>query len=217
VQHQLSAPAVSRFKSQVGKRTRRRHNIGAAELSLIMLTFLVARDTPSRRSCVAYGPAEASSAALHGADGLHEESQRVVRLDARARDPGMLGLGGTICKIAPGTTRPVSFTSIGSRVGFTRGSDDFFYSSSYTLDEIWRIHPARCGAATLFAGSHATPGLVEAVGTAARFDYPSGMVSLGTNLYFAELNNYDIRGFDLGGQPSRARSGTWGLIKALYR
>jgi hypothetical protein len=128
---------------------------------------------------------------------------------------GMLGVGGTIYKIPPGTTTPVAFTSIGSCVGFTRASDGYFYASSYGFHELWKIDPTT-GAATLFAGEHATPGLVEAVGTAARFYYPSGLLDLGGALYVAELTNHDIRSIAISG-PTPARTSTWGRLKSLYR
>lgn len=128
---------------------------------------------------------------------------------------GMLGLGGTIYKIAPGTTTPVAFTSIGSCVGFTRGPDRNFYASSYDFDEIWQINPVT-GAATLYAGQHGSNGLVLAAGTAARLYQPSGMVSLGDTLYTAELTNHDIRSIGMD-SASPARAASWGRLKRLYR
>ena len=49
------------------------------------------------------------------------------------------------------------------------------------------------GVVSTFAGSAGSSGSTDATGTAARFSYPRGMTTDGTNLYLADVGNHKIR------------------------
>jgi hypothetical protein len=52
------------------------------------------------------------------------------------------------------------------------------------------------GVVTTLAGAAGAYGSADATGTAARFDWPRGVTTDGTNLFVADSDNYTIRGID---------------------
>jgi uncharacterized alkaline shock family protein YloU len=83
-------------------------------------------------------------------------------------------------------------------------------------------------AVTTFAGSAGTSGSTDATGTSARFKYPVGITTDGTNLYVADSNNHTIRKIVIstgvvttiagtaGSSGSADGTGTWARFYAPY-
>jgi NHL repeat len=69
------------------------------------------------------------------------------------------------------------------------------------------------GAVTTFAGT-GSPGFVNGTGTAASFNYPSGLALSGTDLYVIEYGNHAVRKVSLisGAVTTLAGSGSTGLV-----
>jgi len=90
------------------------------------------------------------------------------------------------CDNATGTSagfnEPIGITTDGTNL----------YVSEHTNHTIRKIVIAT-GVVSTFAGSAGSSGSTDATGTAARFSYPRGMTTDGTNLYLADVGNHKIR------------------------
>jgi len=78
---------------------------------------------------------------------------------------------------------PYGITSVGTNV----------YVVDTGNSTIRKIDLAAGGAVTTFAGTAGSTGSTDGTGAAARFFYPSGITSDGTNLYVADTYNHTIR------------------------
>jgi hypothetical protein len=66
------------------------------------------------------------------------------------------------------------------------------------------------GTVTTIAGTSGATGSVDGVGSAARFDYPAGLITDGTNLYVSEYNNSTIRKIEISTGTVTTIAGTAG-------
>lgn len=64
------------------------------------------------------------------------------------------------------------------------------------------------GTVTTLAGLAGVPGAVDASGSAARFNFPSGITTDGTNLYVADTNNHTIRSIVIASAAATTLAGT---------
>lgn len=121
-------------------------------------------------------------------------------------------LTGVIYRIGPGGSPITTFCSgLGSTVGFERGPDGAWYTTTYEVNTIRRITPD--GVSSLYAGS--TAGLVNGPLASARFNYPAFVQYVPPVMYVADFNNNAIR--TISGFTTPVSHGSWGRVKALYR
>lgn len=71
----------------------------------------------------------------------------------------------------------------------TDGTNLYVADGSHTIRKI----VISSGEVTTLAGTVGTSGFIDATGTAARFNYPAGITTDGTNLYVTETSNHIIR------------------------
>ena len=117
----------------------------------------------------------------------------------------------TIRKVIPATGQVTTFAGSASQGGDTDAigtSARFFFPRGITSDgaflyvcdggnnTIRKVEIATQNVTT-FAGTAGTTGHTDAVGTSARFDYPSGITTDGYSLYVTDMNNHTIRKISL--------------------
>jgi sugar lactone lactonase YvrE len=168
----------------------------------------------------------AGSGATGGADGPAASASFYLPLSVAVDAAGNVFVGdqwnATVRKITAGGT--VSTLAGVEAVGFADGTGDsarFFSPVGAAVDaagnvyvadggnhRIRKISPA--GAVTTFAGS-GVRGNANGTGTAAQFDYPTGVAVDGPgNVYVADNNNYAIRKITPAGAVTLLAGGTYG-------
>lgn len=107
---------------------------------------------------------------------------------------------GTVTTLAgsAGLVGSTDGTGSAARFGWPTGIavlGDYLYVTDAAYHNIRKIHKTT-GVTTTLAGPASGAGTADGVGSAARFDFPSGIVAVGSMLYVVDSNNATIRSVD---------------------
>jgi sugar lactone lactonase YvrE len=118
---------------------------------------------------------------------------RIVRTDASGSETLSIGARSG----SGGADGPIASATLASPRGMVQASDGTIYFSSLVGHTVRKVTPA--GQVVTLAGTHNTPGNVDAIGAAARFNEPYGLAldTAQTQLFVADSRNHRIRVIDL--------------------
>jgi hypothetical protein len=125
-----------------------------------------------------------------------------------------LSLTGVVTTLAGtiGTSGTANGTGAAARFyypdGITTDGTNLYVADSY--NHTIRKVVISSGAVTTLAGTAGTSGTANGTGAAARFYYPYGITTDGTNLYVADTNNYTIRKIVISSGAVTTLAGTAG-------
>lgn len=121
------------------------------------------------------------------------DESAIYRLDLTAGTFSVLTGRPGVLGNADGAANVATFNNIKSIVG--DGVDSLYVSANHAIRKV----TVSTGAVTTLAGLSGTSGVTNATGTAARFNFPQGLVISGSNLYVVDTSNHAIRQVTLPG------------------